>query len=392
MVLATLSPGVGRLTGGLAYIGGEIIAIDSGGTSTAYRIDPTTGAVLGTLTLGGTGIVGGLAGDGVAAGSVSGGHLVRLAIGEVATGINFGNQFVPPGAIYGAKWNDVNGNGVWEQPDEPGLAGWTIFLDTNENGELDDDETWTITAADGSYSFAGLSAGEYVLAEVMQEGWAQTFAPPSITVEPGTNTLNVNFGNIALPPLPGDYNNNGAVDAADYVLWRMALGSMVGRYSGADGSGNGTIGPEDHGVWTANFGNVLPPETGDEASLVVALAEPAALEIDAPGVAEQRTDSSGALAVDFNLAPQRRAAASRQANREWRLESREPRRDVALMAWLAQATAVDEVDREAPDGDDIDEGSRDSYFQSFERAAGAVDDAARRKWFNGGWARLATLR
>jgi hypothetical protein len=59
------------------------------------------------------------------------------------------------------------------------------------------------------------------------------------------------------------------------------------------------------------------------------------------------------------------------------------------MAWLAQASAVDEEDREVPDGDDIDEGSRDSYFQSFEPAAGAVEDA---KWFNGGGARLTALR
>jgi hypothetical protein len=68
------------------------------------------------------------------------------------------------------------------------------------------------------------------------------------------------------PALPGDYNLNGEVEAGDYILWRKTLGNTVAKYSGADGSGNGTIGPEDHDVWTANFGNALPaPASGNVA-------------------------------------------------------------------------------------------------------------------------------
>ena len=54
-----------------------------------------------------------------------------------------------------------------------------------------------------------------------------------------------------------------AVDAADYVVWRKMLGvTGVPPYSGADGSGNSTIGEEDYGVWRSRFGQTLPPGSG----------------------------------------------------------------------------------------------------------------------------------
>ena len=76
--------------------------------------------------------------------------------------------------ISGTKWHDLNGDGV-RDAEEPGLEGWTIYLDANDNGELDDDETSTETDAEGNYSFTGLAAGTYTVAEVIQEGWQQTF-------------------------------------------------------------------------------------------------------------------------------------------------------------------------------------------------------------------------
>jgi hypothetical protein len=55
-------------------------------------------------------------------------------------------------------------------------------------------------------------------------------------------------------PLVGDYNLNGTVDAADYVIWRDTLGSPVTPSSGADGDGDGMIGSGDYDVWRAHFG------------------------------------------------------------------------------------------------------------------------------------------
>lgn len=52
--------------------------------------------------------------------------------------------------------------------------------------------------------------------------------------------------------LPGDYNDDGVVNAADYVVWRDALGSMENLV--ADGDGSKTIDPGDYAVWQDNFG------------------------------------------------------------------------------------------------------------------------------------------
>jgi hypothetical protein len=67
---------------------------------------------------------------------------------------------------------------------------------------------------------------------------------------------------VAAPPpqLLGDYNRNNEVDAADYVLWRKTLDTIVTiPYAGADGDGNLVINQDDYGVWRMHFGQTLPP-------------------------------------------------------------------------------------------------------------------------------------
>jgi hypothetical protein len=57
----------------------------------------------------------------------------------------------------------------------------------------------------------------------------------------------------------GDYNGNGVVDAADYVVWRKTSGQgATPPGSGADGNGNGTIDPGDYTFWRSKFGNLVP--------------------------------------------------------------------------------------------------------------------------------------
>lgn len=51
--------------------------------------------------------------------------------------------------------------------------------------------------------------------------------------------------------LPGDYNGDRSIDAADYSFWRNHLGSTV---AAADGNGNGRVDFQDFSVWQANFG------------------------------------------------------------------------------------------------------------------------------------------
>ncbi|MCM0590374.1 MAG: Calx-beta domain-containing protein [Gloeotrichia echinulata DEX184] len=82
--------------------------------------------------------------------------------------------------IRGQKWHDIDGDGV-KDAGEPGLQNWTIYLDTNSNGQLDNSETSTTTDANGNYQFTNLRPGIYTVAEVQQSGWKQTFPGVNIT-------------------------------------------------------------------------------------------------------------------------------------------------------------------------------------------------------------------
>jgi len=83
--------------------------------------------------------------------------------------------------IAGAKFNDLNANGLRDAGD-PGLPGWTIYLDQNRNGQREAAEAFQTTGPDGSYLFTGLAPGNYFVAEEAQAGWRQTCPQPGATV------------------------------------------------------------------------------------------------------------------------------------------------------------------------------------------------------------------
>jgi hypothetical protein len=81
----------------------------------------------------------------------------------------------------------------------------------------------------------------------------------------------------AMPTATGDYNGNGVVDAADYVLWRESLGQPAAPPgSGSDGSTNGTIDSTDYEFWRARFGNQVAGG-GGQSALAAAVPEPASI-------------------------------------------------------------------------------------------------------------------
>jgi hypothetical protein len=57
------------------------------------------------------------------------------------------------------------------------------------------------------------------------------------------------------PVLPGDYNEDGVVNAADYVVWRNHEGQAYQLPNEDPTATPGSVTPEDYGVWVANFGN-----------------------------------------------------------------------------------------------------------------------------------------
>lgn len=83
---------------------------------------------------------------------------------------------------------------------------------------------YEIKSAGNSLNFAGWAAGNLD---------AQNFGPPST--------------------LTADFNNTNAVDAADYILWRNAIGTN----SGGDANGDGIADQLDYGLWKQQFAQQL---------------------------------------------------------------------------------------------------------------------------------------
>jgi hypothetical protein len=77
-------------------------------------------------------------------------------------------------------------------------------------------------------------------------------------------------------PSYGDYDGDGAVTAADYVVWRNTVGSTENL--SADGNGNRMVDAADYDVWRARFGTSVGSGAGNAHGNrpITATPEPAA--------------------------------------------------------------------------------------------------------------------
>jgi hypothetical protein len=88
---------------------------------------------------------------------------------------------------------------------------------------------------------------------------------------------------LPVPGVPGDYNNNGIVDAADYTVWRDHLGAPEGTLENdVDG---GVIGQAQYDTWKAHFGQSLDMGSGASGLDAGAVPEPASLALMIFGLA-----------------------------------------------------------------------------------------------------------
>jgi hypothetical protein len=94
----------------------------------------------------------------------------------------------------------------------------------------------------------------------------------------------------ATSTLLGDYNHNGVVDAADYIVWRNSLGQSIAAGTGADGNGDGLITQADYDMWRSHFG-----QTASGSGSALAGFGPAS--VPEPGIATFGLISLAALTV-----------------------------------------------------------------------------------------------
>lgn len=103
-----------------------------------------------------------------------------------------------PTEIHGTKFEDTNGNGIWD-PDELAMTGWEFYLDTNGSGSYEYGEPNCIADPNGSYQFVDLDPGTYKVGEVMKDGWTQTMPGGdgfyTLTVDANDILTGMDFGN-----------------------------------------------------------------------------------------------------------------------------------------------------------------------------------------------------
>ena len=92
-----------------------------------------------------------------------------------------------------SETGDGDGPGGQDEGEE-GLAGWVMYLDANDNGQLDEEEVSVTTAGDGSYSFTGLLPGDYIVRGEERDGWKQVTPAPELmdyVIEPTIHVRDV---------------------------------------------------------------------------------------------------------------------------------------------------------------------------------------------------------
>lgn len=179
-------------------------------------------------------------------------------------------------------FNGENATGYWTLEikdsalgDDGTLNGWSL--------SIKGDELSAVTDAEGHYSFANLPPNVYHLDTVQIPDWTRTEAAGAVTLLPSQTVLTANFGERP-PYLPGDFNSDGLVDSADFLVWRRQSGTTVPNFSGADGDGDGDVDQADLALWRQNFGKYRD-DHGNDALLATNAVLPAAVggKIEVPG-------------------------------------------------------------------------------------------------------------
>ncbi|QDU87067.1 hypothetical protein Pla175_04220 [Pirellulimonas nuda] len=202
--------------------------------------------------------------DGVATGR-------DLLLGVVAADprlfVKLGGAVDAPTLLFGVGY-DTDNDGAFALQDETafdergvGFGPAPFLTTTSAEGADRYQEGWDkgywryATAAadpydDGAWQESHIGMGSRTLSDGGWDGWVFE-SPISYTLQPNPPTA------APAPLLPGDYNRDGALDAADYTVWRDALGQSVATPgAGADGDHSGVVDIHDYAVWR---GALAPP-------------------------------------------------------------------------------------------------------------------------------------
>ncbi|MFO0879046.1 MAG: SdrD B-like domain-containing protein [Gemmataceae bacterium] len=196
---------------------------------------------------------------------------VNVRAGETSTASDFANFTILNGSIRGVIWNDANRDGIRAATPsgtftEPGLEGWSVFIDLNHNKLADVGEPTAITDASGGYLFTDLQVGDYDVREVLPSGWevTTTFSDNvTVTVYSGLESAAPDFANFNLATaVPGsisgtiwyDMNANGIRDV-DSATGTFTDPGLEGWTVFADLNGNGVLDATEPNTITSASGS-----------------------------------------------------------------------------------------------------------------------------------------
>lgn len=180
------------------------------------------------------------------------------AAGVTAIGMavnNLGTSNLELRLVFGSASHPTDG-GTWYSSLNPisvlAASGWTNVQFPVSASHL--------TRVQGTGSYASLMAGVSTLR--LLHAPTPSNRGPNVVATLGVDNI------LAIGPtsLFGDYNDDGVVDTADYVVWRKNLNQNV---TIPNDMTSGSVSPDDYGVWRTHFG-----ETSSGAGQLAAVPEP----------------------------------------------------------------------------------------------------------------------
>ena len=162
-------------------------------------------------------------------------------------------------AVVGSVLNDLNHNGIAD-PNEPGLAGVTVFADLNNNGALDPAEPSAISDPGGNYSLVLTSPGMVLIRQVLPGGYAGT-APlgyaDRLTTAAAQSSSAPAFGDVQISTVPMDFN---------YLLALAQNYNQPGTFASGDVNGDDQVNFADLLILAQNYGHSLSTPAAAAAS------------------------------------------------------------------------------------------------------------------------------
>ena len=120
---------------------------------------------------------------------------VGIKSGDYVENVDFGSYLVANASITGSLFNDINANGQRDSS-EPAIAGRIVYLDSDNDHQLDENERRTTTDEVGNYQFTLLVPNQYIVSQIIPQAWQQSLPlDPSyvVTLSSGEHVTALNF-------------------------------------------------------------------------------------------------------------------------------------------------------------------------------------------------------